>query len=346
VKRETGDGRRERGFAGQLLDWWAVHGRHDLPWQRDRSPYRVWLSEIMLQQTRVGTVIDYFQRFTARFSGLKTLADADLDEVMALWSGLGYYTRARNLHKSAGICVDHYGGRLPDTAEELQQLPGIGRSTANAIIAQAHDQRAVILDGNVKRVLARHAAIEGWPGRSRVARVLWEEADLRTPSDRARDYTQAIMDLGSAICRPRNPDCWKCPVSDTCRALKLDRTGQLPEPRPRIKRPHRSVKLAIIENEHGDILLERRPAAGIWGGLWSLPELGEFTGTESARPMDVVEHHFTHFILHIQPFHLNEDRRLAQVADDDNLQWTRPVDALELGLPRPIRSIIEGLVPD
>ncbi len=346
MRRETGDGRQAGEFADQLLEWWEVHGRHDLPWQMDRSPYRVWLAEIMLQQTQVGTVIDYFQRFTTRFPDLKSLAEADLDDVMALWSGLGYYARARNLHKTAQICAEQFGGRLPETADALEQLPGIGRSTANAIIAQAHDERAVILDGNVKRVLARHAAIEGWPGRSAVARVLWEEADRRTPSDRARDYTQAIMDLGSGICRPRNPDCPVCPVSETCQALLQDRTDQLPEPRPRRERPHRSVKLAVIENEHGEVLLERRPAAGIWGGLWSLPQLDEAVKDESTRALERIEHHFTHFVLHIQPYHLDDDGLHVRVADEGIRQWTRPTDALDLGLPRPIRTIIEGLVQD
>jgi len=348
VKREKVKGKRGKtnptSFAQRLLEWSDVHGRHDLPWQMDRSDYRVWLSEIMLQQTQVGTVIDYFQRFTARFPDLDSLAKADLDEVMALWSGLGYYARARNLHKTARICVESHGGRLPDSAEELQQLPGIGRSTANAIVAQAHDQRAVILDGNVKRVVARHAAIEGWPGRSAIARVLWKEAEIRTPPDRARDYTQAIMDLGSGICRPRQPACQQCPVGSDCMALRKGLVTELPGKRPRRTRPEKTTTLLLIEDDQGRLLLKRRPPTGVWGGLWCLPEISHPDSDPDKKPVEpllTLRHDFTHFRLHIRLVRsgLNE----ASIEEGEHHAWMKYDQALATGLPRPVRTMLEAL---
>ncbi len=332
---------RANSFAQRLLDWWVIHGRHDLPWQVERTAYRVWVSEIMLQQTQVATVIPYFERFMASFPDLGSLAAADLDEVLAHWSGLGYYARARNLHLAARRCMDKHTGELPTSAEALEDLPGIGRSTANAVIAQAHDRRAPILDGNVKRVLARHAGIEGWPGRTATLRKLWQEAETRTPPTRARDYTQAIMDLGATVCTARRPACDECPVAVDCRARIEGRVEELPTRKPKRHRPRRAVTLALVENEAGEVLLQRRPPTGIWGGLWSLPRPDELESVEMGEVFQIIEHHFTHFILDI------EVRRARQpgpthIGDADNLAWMHPRKALQSGLPRPIRQIIEA----
>ncbi len=332
---------KPESFASRLLLWWKTHGRHELPWQVQRTPYRVWVAEIMLQQTQVATAAPYFERFTQRFPGLQALAEAQLDDVLALWSGLGYYARARNLHAAARKCLDEHDGELPANAEGLEKLPGIGRSTANAIIAQAHDRRAPILDGNVKRVLARHAGIEGWPGRSAVLKKLWSEAEQRTPPDCARDYTQAIMDLGATVCTARKPSCIECPVSADCRARLEDRVGELPTRKPKRHRPRRAVTLALVENEHGELLLQRRPPTGVWGGLWSLPRLDELQSADGGETQLNIEHYFTHFILDI------EVRRIrlpdpTHIADADNLAWMPPYRALQSGLPRPIRQIIES----
>lgn len=330
-------------FANRLLHWWRNHGRHDLPWQVERTPYRVWVAEIMLQQTQVATVIDYFERFMARFPDLESLARAELDEVLALWSGLGYYARARNLHAAARICLQHHNAALPDNAEALLALPGIGESTANAIVAQAFDRRAPILDGNVKRVLARHAGIEGWPGHSAVARRLWQEADRRTPGKKARDYTQAIMDLGAMVCTPRQPACDNCPVSADCVARRENRTRELPGRKPRRERPRRSVILAWMMNENGELLLQRRPPTGVWGGLWCLPAIDDTNDIVPGKRLDCIEHHFTHFILDID---VRQARPASQspVEENANRSWMQPDQALRRGLPKPIRQIIETLV--
>jgi len=332
---------KPESFASRLLLWWKTHGRHDLPWQVDRTPYRVWVAEIMLQQTQVTTVIGYFERFMERFPGLQTLATAELDDVLALWSGLGYYARARNLHAAAQICVEEHDGTLPADPVRLKALPGIGESTANAIVAQAHDRRAPILDGNVKRVLSRHAGIEGWPGRLAIARRLWQESDVRTPDTRACDYTQAIMDLGATVCTARNPSCFACPVAADCSARIEDRVTELPTKKPRRPRPRRAVTLALVENGNGELLLQRRPPTGIWGGLWSLPRLEELGTTDRGEPHQSIEHHFTHFILDIEVRRIHLSRS-ARIADADNLAWVQPEQALQSGLPQPIRQVIEA----
>jgi A/G-specific adenine glycosylase len=222
-------------FSEQLLKWWDLHGRKDLPWQLPRSPYRVWVSEIMLQQTQVKTVIPYFNRFMDRFPDVQSLAAASTDDVLACWSGLGYYARARNLLKAAKACRDNHGTKLPQTPEALLALPGIGESTANAIYSQAYDKPAVILDGNVKRVLARYFAIEGWPGKSSIHNFLWETAGQLLPANRGANFTQAIMDLGATLCTRARPDCEKCPVNDNCKALRDGTVAFFPSPRPRLK---------------------------------------------------------------------------------------------------------------
>ncbi len=338
-------------FAARLLAWWQDHGRHDLPWQIDRTPYRVWVSEIMLQQTQVVTVIDYFERFMARFPSLPELADAELDEVLALWSGLGYYARARNLHACARVCRQQYGGALPADADALLALPGIGRSTAHAILAQAWNQRASILDGNVKRVLARHAGIDGWPGHSQVLRQLWQAAEARTPPDRAADYTQAIMDLGAGLCTPRKPSCPLCPVNQDCRARAEQRVDQLPARKPARARPQRSATLHIIRDPAGRILLEKRPPSGIWGGLWCLPgidppaESGACSLPSEPQQQPQLPprvHHFTHFSLTIH-FLPGSPAFGPPAHTPPKYRWFELEEALGAGLPRPIRTAIEQL---
>ncbi|MGB1880849.1 MAG: A/G-specific adenine glycosylase, partial [Gammaproteobacteria bacterium] len=261
-------------LAARVIAWFEQHGRRDLPWQHPRTPYRVWLSEIMLQQTQVQTVVPYFIAFTERFPSLPALAAADIDAVLHLWSGLGYYSRARNLHRAARLVVEQHDGELPDSVEALEALPGIGRSTAAAIVAQAWDRPAAILDGNVKRVLARYHAEPGWPGDSAVLRRLWTLAEAHLPTTRACDYTQAMMDLGATVCTRSRPACPACPLREDCSARASDSQTRYPGPRPRRTLPERQTTFLILIDDHNRLLLERRPPAGIWGGLWCFPELG------------------------------------------------------------------------
>jgi len=334
-------------FAGRVLAWFDVHGRHDLPWQRPRSAYRVWVSEIMLQQTQVATVIPYFARFMARFPDVQTLADAPQDDVLAHWSGLGYYARARNLHACAQAVMTRFGGAFPDTVEACMSLPGIGRSTAGAIVSQAFDAPAAILDGNVRRVLARHAGIDGWPGTPAVSRRFWATAEARLPKARFADYTQALMDLGATCCTTRAPQCTTCPVAADCIARTTQRIAELPTPKPKRARPHRQAAVLIVENPQGEILLQRRPQSGIWGGLWSPPvidseqpwpiELQALTPRDDS-PLTPVLHRFTHFDLTMQPVHLH-----GAATPDEACRWQPPAQALTLGLPAPIRRMMEQL---
>lgn len=343
-------------FAPRVLDWFRHHGRHDLPWQGgddgDR-PYRVWVSEIMLQQTGVSTVIGYFERFVARFPDVDTLARADLDEVLALWSGLGYYARARNLHRTAGILRAEHGSHLPADLESLTALPGVGRSTAGAILSTSLDVRAAVLDGNVKRVLARHAGVEGWPGRPVVARRLWELAEVRTPAEDYADYTQAMMDLGATVCTARSPECGQCPVATDCVARIEDRIGELPGRKPAAgTRRCRTALFPLVVSQTPEgpaVLLERRPDKGIWGGLYCPPELDE--GTDPAvwaeglglqviehHDLPVVEHSFTHYDLRMLPVVLR-----VTGANTDSPGWYTLDEATDLGLPAPVRTLVERL---
>ncbi len=262
-------------FAQNLLGWFDTHGRKDLPWQHPRTPYRVWLSEVMLQQTQVRTVIPYFERFVEALPTLEALADAPIDRVLALWSGLGYYSRARNLHRAAQLCISEHGGALPREIDALASLPGIGRSTAGAILAQAFGLRHAILDGNVRRVLARFHGVHGWSGTSSIQRELWEYAELHTPHDRVADYTQAIMDLGATVCVRSRPLCGACPVGGNCVALRDRLTAELPTPKPSREIPTRTTTMLIVRDADGRVLLERRPPVGIWATLWSVPEIAD-----------------------------------------------------------------------
>ncbi|MBY6205316.1 A/G-specific adenine glycosylase [Halomonas denitrificans] len=329
-----------------MLEWWRRHGRHDLPWQHPRTPYRVWISEIMLQQTRVETVVGYFDRFMQRFPDVDTLARAPVDDVLACWSGLGYYARARNLHAAARRLVDEFGGEFPSEVDALAALPGIGRSTAAAIVAQGFDRRAPILDGNVKRVLARHAGIEGWPGRSAVERALWSEADVRTPDGSPADYTQAIMDLGATLCTPKRPACSHCPVRADCMARRDGRQEELPTPKPRKNLPTREQHFGLLRDADGRVLLERRPPTGIWGGLWCLPEVAggdAVEGAERLEPPEPIEHVFSHFRLRMQLVHQRIARPDDAVRDREDRRWRTAEEWLEAGLPKPVRALLERL---
>jgi A/G-specific adenine glycosylase len=340
-------------FARRLLRWYDRHGRHDLPWQHPRTPYRVWLAEIMLQQTQVATVIPYYRRFLKRFPSLRTLAAAPLDDVLALWSGLGYYARARNLHRAAQHIVAQHAGRFPRDIDTLLRLPGIGRSTAGAILAQAFGQRHPILDGNARRVLARHAGIAGWPGDAAVQQRLWKLAESLLPLRRLADYTQALMDLGATVCTTRTPDCGACPARADCRALATDRVTHIPATRPRRERPRRSAHLLLIENGRGAVLLQRRPPAGLWGGLWCPPLVeGQWRKTcrryglrvQQGKKLAAVKHRFTHFDLDLQPLrvHAPDDRVTVSAADS---AWVTLPQSLRYGLPAPVRRILQSLEP-
>jgi A/G-specific adenine glycosylase len=342
-------------FSQSLLNWFDLHGRKDLPWKQDPTPYRVWVSEIMLQQTQVATVIPYYQRFIQRFPDLSALAHAPVDEVLGLWTGLGYYARARNLHRTAQLVCEIHGGQLPTTLEALIELPGIGCSTAGAILALALGQRHPILDGNAKRVLTRQEAIGNWPGQPRVERQLWQRAGELLPMTRVADYTQAIMDLGATICTRRHPRCPCCPVKETCRAYAQGNPEAYPRPRPRKRLPLRVTLMLILLNNRGEVLLERRPPTGIWGGLWSFPEcapqtevtlwcrehLGCHIGDIKIWPL--LRHYFTHFTLDIEPVVAWLQREECQVMEPNGWVWYKIGTIHERGLPAPTLRLLEQL---
>ena len=340
-------------FAERLLGWFATHGRKDLPWQRPKDAYRTWVSEIMLQQTQVQTVIPYFERFMQSFPDVAALANAAQDEVLQHWSGLGYYARARNLHKAARIIRDEHGGIFPDVFGAVTALPGIGRSTAGAILALAFDQRHPILDGNVKRVLARHQAVEGWPGVTAVANKLWDIADKNTPGSDVAAYTQAIMDLGATLCTRSRPACERCPVAADCAARQADTVAMYPGRKPKKLKPLRTTTMLVAcHNAH--VYLERRPEAGIWGGLWSFPEIEgqaaeswceERFGSRVTRiePWPVLRHSFSHYDLDIQPIAVRVDAPLSKVADDDGGTWHQVDQELRGGIAAPVNKLLEKL---
>ena len=339
-----------KSFASRIVRWQRQHGHHALPWQASRDPYRIWLSEIMLQQTQVATVIPYFGRFVARFPDLPSLAAAHEDEVLALWSGLGYYSRARNLHAAARAIVAQ-GGNFPASPGAIAQLPGIGRSTAAAIAALAFGQPCAILDGNVKRVLARHAGIAGWPGSKKTETALWQLAESHLPHTAIEAYTQGMMDLGALVCTRSKPSCAACPVNADCIAHTQHRTAELPTPRPKKTLPEKQVQMLLLF-DRGELMLEKRPSRGIWGGLWSLPELAfdadpaihcrsrfGFTAlTQQALPQ--LSHSFTHFKLHIRPVRL---QLMPRHADSPGQAWLPLADALDAALPAPVRKLVAQL---
>lgn len=340
-------------FASALLAWFDRHGRHDLPWKQPRDAYRVWLSEIMLQQTQVATVIPYFQRFVTQLPTLRELAAADEDTVLALWSGLGYYRRARFLHRAAQICVEKHNGEMPRDFDALSALPGIGRSTAGAILAQAYGLRFPILDGNVKRVLTRYQGIAGHPGEREVEKQLWLHADAHTPAERADDYTQAIMDLGATICVRTRPLCAMCPMQSDCIAHRDNLTALLPTPKLGKAIPTRSTIMLILRDGEGRVLLQRRGAQGVWSGLWSLPEAENSDDAwreaqrhariDDAQSLTPFVHVFSHYRLQIQPLLFDGAAAAHAIADNADLRWCTIADLPSLGLPAPVRSLLMAL---
>jgi A/G-specific adenine glycosylase len=344
----------ESPLAAPLLEWHARAGRHDLPWQTDRTPYRVWVSEIMLQQTQVGTVKPYYERFMRRFPDVRTLAAASVDEVLHLWSGLGYYARARNLHRAAGVIVTAHAGELPRSFAALESLPGIGRSTAGAILALSFDERLPILDGNVRRVLSRYFGVAG--GRSTAAGVrrLWELAERCTPARRVGEYTQAVMDLGATVCVRSRPLCDYCPLAPGCFARRTGRQQELPAARTARARRRRSVFMVVALDRDGSVLLERRPESGVWGGLWCLPEFDTASAARAfirhslvtrgrePQPLGTLEHAFTHFSLVISPL-LVHCAGTAAVMEEGASLWYNTRAPARIGLPAPISTLLAEL---
>jgi len=340
-------------FAGKLIRWQARHGRHDLPWQRTRDPYRVWLSEVMLQQTQVATVIPYYERFLTRFPDVKALAGAPLDEVLALWSGLGYYSRARNLHAAARVLAESYGSRFPRTCEALAALPGVGRSTAAAIAVFAFGGREAILDGNVKRVLARHFAVRGYPGEKRIENRLWKVAEAQLPARNIERYTQALMDLGAGVCTRKQPACASCPLRKSCEAHARGKEEAYPKPRPRRVLPRRETSMLLLLCE-GEVLLEKRPPTGVWGGLWCLPEMPVGADPREvckrrfgakrihATRLPLVRHGFTHFTLDVIPVVCRLELAASFLAESGQV-WLALEDAAQAAIPAPVRKLLLAL---
>ena len=333
-----------RDFAQKLIKWQRRHGRHGLPWQGTRDPYRIWVSEIMLQQTRVEAVVPYFVRFLGRFPDVRALAQASGEEVLRLWSGLGYYARARNLHAAAREIVVAHGGRFPRSLEGIRRLRGIGRSTAGAIAVFAFGARAAILDGNGKRVFARCFAVQG-------EKRQWTLAESLLPARGTGTYTQALMDLGATVCTRAKPACGRCPVAAHCVALRENRIEELPTPRRRKKIPLREVKWLVLAH-HRCVLLERRPPSGLWGGLWAFPEFGKDgpativralgCRVERITKLPVIEHGFTHFRLRARPS-LYEVREPAPRAEQGGRLWVDLADAAEGAVPVPVRKVLREL---
>ena len=342
-------------FSQQLLIWFDQHGRKDLPWQQQPTPYHVWLSEIMLQQTQVTTVIDYYQRFTQRYNDIESLANAKLDDVLALWTGLGYYARARNLHKTAVLVVEEYNGQLPRNLDELIALPGIGRSTAGAIMSLAYHQNFPILDGNVKRVLTRYDAIQGWPGKKQIETKLWQRAEELLPKQRVANYIQAQMDLGATLCTRSKPKCEICPLQSNCDAFQHDFPQNYPTPKPKKIIPTRKTNWLIAQLKNGEVLLEQRPNHGIWGGLWSFPETDSIDniGDECKNKLSIkksnitvqpyIRHVFSHFKLDIHPYIIQCEIDSNNISENKSLTWYKISDALLIGLPAPVKLFLEQL---
>jgi len=339
-------------FSARILSWFEKYGRHHLPWQKNATAYSIWLSEIMLQQTQVITVIDYYQRFLTSFPTLQSLASAPIDDVLALWAGLGYYARARNLHKTAGIICNEYNGQFPDSLEAMQSLPGIGKSTAAAILTFAMKQSHAILDGNVKRVIARYYEIEGWSGRSSTLKELWLISEALTPQNNTAQYNQAMMDMGATMCTRSKPKCFDCCLNESCLAYKNKSWQQYPNPKPKKAKPTKLAYLVLLKHNH-TVYLEKRAPSGIWGGLWSLPE---FETEELAKQwlqthckinnQEVIKtfsnellHRFSHynFMIHLIHFEANE---LTLCINDQQNQFLSQQQVSEVGLPTPIKSLL------
>jgi A/G-specific adenine glycosylase len=342
-------------IAPRILDWFDRHGRKNLPWQQSISPYRVWVSEIMLQQTQVRTAIPYFERFMQALPSVQALAQASEDQVLHLWTGLGYYSRARNLQRSAKLICADYSGELPADVEQLSALPGIGRSTAGAIVAIAYGQRAAILDGNVKRVLARLHAVEGYPGVGAVAKTLWEFAETHTPVQRVADYTQAMMDLGATLCTRTRPACPLCPLNEDCMAYKEGRPVDFPGKKPPKVLPVKTTQMLMISDRAGDVLLEKRPGSGIWAGLWGFPQADagidplEFCRAQLHLDVALLErwlpyrHTFSHYHLDIEPVHLQLKESARVVMEAGQRLWYNLRQPAAVGLAAPVKTLLGKL---
>jgi A/G-specific adenine glycosylase len=342
-------------FSQHVLTWFDQYGRKHLPWQQNRTAYRVWVSEIMLQQTQVATVIPYYERFMASFPTVHALANASQDDVLQHWAGLGYYARGRNLHTCAQTVVNEYNGKFPNTVDELVELSGIGRSTAGAIISLSSNQRAVILDGNVKRVLARFHGTEGWPGKTAVANTLWAHAETHTPETRCNDFNQAMMDLGATLCTRSKPSCERCPLQTHCVAYRDNKQTEFPHKKPSKKTPIKSTQWLVMRNEAQAILLEQRPQQGIWGGLWSFPEIpcdensssycethyGHIATTEAITPF---RHTFSHYHLDIHAQLIALKSLHPCINDNLSQRWFSPTEIADIGLPAPTKKLLNQLL--
>jgi len=340
-------------IAQNLLHWYHKYGRHDFPWQKNPTPYRVWISEIMLQQTQVNTVIPYYQRFIKSFPSTKALARADIDTVLSHWSGLGYYARARNLHKAAQMIYQKFNGRFPRSVDALVTLPGIGRSTAGAIVSFAMQIPATILDGNVKRVLTRFYAIAGWPGDSRISQQLWQIAEDNTPSNDAHHYNQAIMDLGATICTRSKPKCHACPLANNCQAYLQQRQTEFPTRKKAKQKMIKQIHSLLLRRDDGNVLLEKRPPMGIWGGLWSFPECSLEDDIEhycqtlfnckvtAKQAWQSFTHQFTHFSLEIHPLLLSITPTSSVVMDSDVKIWYKLGNSLPGGIAKPVTVLLK-----
>ena len=343
-------------FSQQILAWFEQHGRHHLPWQQEKTPYKVWVSEIMLQQTQVSTVISYFERFMTRFPDVQSLATANEDAVLHLWTGLGYYARARNLHKTAKIIHQQYKDIFPDTVEALSELPGIGRSTAGAIIAASMNKHAVILDGNVKRVLCRYHCVKGWPDQSSTNKQLWEIAERYTPDENCGDYNQAMMDLGASLCSRSKPACDLCPLQTDCEAYQSQRTDSFPEKKPKKTLRVKTTAMLILQSPDArKVLLEKRPSQGIWGGLWSFPEIPVDAAPDSyllanglkpsgdIRKWQPMRHTFSHFHLDMTPVLISLNKPQDTVLESGRWHWYDLENPGKLGLAAPVKNLLGTL---
>lgn len=340
-------------FSQQVLAWWDQHGRKDLPWQQNKTPYRVWVSEIMLQQTQVTTVIPYFQRFMERFPDVQSLAQAAQDDVLHLWTGLGYYARARNLHKAAKQVAEQFDGQFPSSVELLETLPGIGRSTAGAILSLSMEQWAPILDGNVKRVLTRFDGIREWSGQTQVLKQLWLLTEQLTPERRTADYNQAMMDLGATLCTRSKPRCVDCPVASQCQALQLNLTGEIPASKPKKEKPIKQTWMLMLQQPDGSVLLQQRPASGIWGGLYSFQQfdqpdkadqwLASQFGNVTTEHWSTFRHTFSHYHLDITPIHVRLPKTESHIRESDSI-WYHPTSLNQsIGLAAPVKKLLTQL---
>jgi len=350
---------QDDSFSARIVAWYHQHGRKDLPWQQNASAYRVWISEIMLQQTRVSAVIPYYLKFMQRFPTIESLGSASEDEVLHHWSGLGYYARARNLHKTAKLLVEKFQGRMPDELSALEALPGIGKSTAGAILSLGIGRYGVILDGNVKRVLCRHQQIEGWSGEAKTMQQLWPLAELHTPQQDYHFYNQAMMDLGATLCSRSTPNCECCPVHSDCQSFLSDSVQQYPRPKPKKVLPVRTTNFLLLRNVRGQILLEKRPPVGIWGGLWCFPQTDEtcqvdewlqqhfFNSALHKENQPAFRHTFSHFHLDIHPILIQLSDEIPmnaggmnQIAEAPDYTWYQPGEAHALGFAAPVQTLL------